>query len=103
MSGLVVRVRRDAAPEVLRVSTVSSPAGAASGGLDGPAMGELTEGVRVVAIRRAGGPCYSTPRPTRLSRPDEAYLVGLARWCGPTPAPHERAADVPWRRGQVPS
>jgi len=63
MSGLVVRVRRDAAPEVLRVSTVSSPAGAASGGLDGPAMGELTEGVRVVAIRRAGGPCYSTPPP----------------------------------------
>jgi Trk K+ transport system NAD-binding subunit len=51
----------------------------AGGGLDGMAMRELPGTVRVVAIRRAassGALEHPPRRDTRLSRDDDAYLVG---------------------------
>lgn len=50
---------------------------AAGGGLDGLAMGELSERTRVVAIQRAGGELEHPPRRgTRFAAGDSAYLVG---------------------------
>ncbi len=51
---------------------------AAGGGLDGLAMGELSERARVVAIRRADGSVEFPPRRgTTFAAGDEAFLVGL--------------------------
>ena len=50
----------------------------AGGGLDGLAMGELSERARVVALRRADGGVEHPPRrDTTFAAGDEAYLVGL--------------------------
>jgi Trk K+ transport system NAD-binding subunit len=61
---------------------------AAGGGLDGLAMGELSERTRVVAIHRAGTPDgeleYPPRRGTRFAAADQAYLVG----------PYEELIDV---------
>jgi len=70
----------------------------AGGGLDGLAMGELSERTRVVAIHRAGAPDgeleYPPRRGTRFAAADEAYLVG----------PYEELIDVLRRDGPaVPS
>lgn len=63
----------DRTPFVIGALTV-----APGGGLEGVAMGELSERARVVAIRRADGSAELPPRRgTTFAAGDQAYLVGL--------------------------